>query len=203
MRTPLLLVLAALAHPAAARTCAELDARLESQDPDAHEAARDMVLHVADVAGARVAHSCGEGGRCALLVFAPEGARESASIPVWTGITHAPLAFDRAALGACLGARLGLGALRPAGVVVEPLDSGRGGERKYFMLMANDDDLSGAVFSGRRARGAALKAASRGHTQIQLRERGTDRMHLFRGWRDTVDVQGAPSWLDGWTAGVQ
>ncbi|MGY8745052.1 MAG: non-histone chromosomal MC1 family protein, partial [Candidatus Poseidoniales archaeon] len=34
------------------------------------------------------------------------------------------------------------------------------------------------VFASRQPRGAALKAATRGHTDIRLRERGTKRVHV-------------------------
>ena len=36
--------------------------------------------------------------------------------------------------------------------------------------------------------GAALKAASRGFTDIRLRERGTKRVHVFKGRVDTVSA---------------
>ena len=42
----------------------------------------------------------------------------------------------------------------------------------------------------------ALKAASRGHTDIRLRERGTKRVHVFNGWRQEVDKPAnGPAWL--------
>ena len=56
--------------------------------------------------------------------------------------------------------------------------------KKYFVLMENGDDTS-QVFVNNQPRGAALKAARRGHTDIQLRERGTNRVvpHLSARWR--------------------
>ena len=43
------------------------------------------------------------------------------------------------------------------------------GEKKYFVLMKNGKDTA-QVFHSRQPRGAALKAASRGETDIHLRE---------------------------------
>jgi len=68
-------------------------------------------------------------------------------------------------------------------------------DKKYFVLMENGEDTS-TVFNSRQARGAALKAASRGHTDIKLRERGTNRVHVFNGWREQVAApKNGPSWL--------
>ena len=46
------------------------------------------------------------------------------------------------------------------------------GDKKYFVLMKGGKDTS-QVFASKQPRGAALKAASRGETDISLRERGT------------------------------
>ena len=53
-------------------------------------------------------------------------------------------------------------------------------DKKYFVLMENGKDTS-QVFASKQPRGAALKAATRGHTNIRLRERGTKRVHVFTG----------------------
>ena len=63
--------------------------------------------------------------------------------------------------------------------------------KKYFVLMENGEDTS-QVFVNSQPRGAALKAARRGHTNIDLRERGTNRVHCFEGWR-TLESKGASS----------
>ena len=69
------------------------------------------------------------------------------------------------------------------------------GDKKYFVLQENGVD-SATVFASKQARGAALKAASRGHTDIRLRERGTNRIHVFTGWSETVPrPKNGPSWL--------
>ena len=59
--------------------------------------------------------------------------------------------------------------------------------KKYFVLMENGEDTS-QVFVNSQPRGAALKAARRGHTSIDLRERGTNRVHCFEGWRTLESV---------------
>ena len=51
--------------------------------------------------------------------------------------------------------------------------------KKNFELVVNDNVKH--VFHNKYARGAALKAATRGYTTIRLRERGTDKVHVFKG----------------------
>ena len=69
------------------------------------------------------------------------------------------------------------------------------GEKKYFVLMKDGKDTS-QVFASRQPRGAALKAATRGVTDIRLRERGTKRVHVFTGKIETVDKPAnGPAWL--------
>ena len=61
--------------------------------------------------------------------------------------------------------------------------------------MKNGEDTS-QVFASRQPRGAALKAATRGHTDIRLRERGTKRVHVFKGSQTMVDKPAnGPDWL--------
>ena len=69
------------------------------------------------------------------------------------------------------------------------------GDKKYFVLMKGGKDTS-QVFASRQPRGAALKAATRGATDIHLRERGTKRVHVFQGWvRMEAPPASAPAWL--------
>lgn len=78
-------------------------------------------------------------------------------------------------------------------------------DKKYFVLQDKNGDTE-TVFNSRQPRGAALKAASRGHTDIQLRERGTNRVHVFTGWREEVAApKNGPSWLGDkvWKANVK
>ena len=78
-------------------------------------------------------------------------------------------------------------------------------DKKYFVLQDNNGDTE-TVFHSRQPRGAALKAASRGHTDIRLRERGTNRVHVFNGWREQVSApSNGPSWLGDkvWKANVK
>lgn len=83
------------------------------------------------------------------------------------------------------------------------------GEKKYFVLINDKNEDTEHVFHSRQPRGAALKAASRGHEKIRLRERGTTRVHLFKGWREQVTAPGsAPKWVGGedgrvWKANVK
>ena len=79
------------------------------------------------------------------------------------------------------------------------------GEKKYFVMQDDGGDTD-TVFCSRQPRSAALKAASRGHTAIRLRERGTNRVHIFKGWRAQVAAPASgPSWLGDkvWKANVK
>ena len=71
-------------------------------------------------------------------------------------------------------------------------------KKKTFVLLDSDNKATDPphIFSARQPRGAALKAATRGHTDIRLRERGTNRVHVFKGWVETVDAPpNKPAWL--------
>ncbi|MAK05332.1 MAG: chromosomal protein MC1 [Euryarchaeota archaeon] len=77
--------------------------------------------------------------------------------------------------------------------------------KKYFVLMEGGADTS-QVFASAQPRGAALKAASRGKTNIRLRERGTKRVHVFTGERKQVPKPpNGPDWLPDmvWKANVK
>ena len=73
--------------------------------------------------------------------------------------------------------------------------------RKYYKLVQNGREV--ATFTGRQPRQAALKAATRGFSDIRLRERGrrnrdkTITIHVFKGSRKKVTVPEANrvSWL--------
>lgn len=66
--------------------------------------------------------------------------------------------------------------------------------KRYFALRQGGKEV--AVFSGRQPRQAALKAANRGYTDIQLRERGTKKIHYFKGGRAKVSApSNRPSWM--------
>ncbi len=74
-------------------------------------------------------------------------------------------------------------------------------ETKNFVLRSEDGTES-SVFTGRQARQAALKAANRiGGTknkpvEIKLRERGTQKVHIFQGWKEMVDApKNKPAWM--------
>lgn len=71
----------------------------------------------------------------------------------------------------------------------------RKGKIRYFVLQKNGKDTN-HVFTGRQPRQAALKAATRGFTDIVLRERGRKRVHIFAGSRKKVPApKNAPSWM--------
>ena len=65
--------------------------------------------------------------------------------------------------------------------------------RKYYVLIVKGSRRR-SIFTGRQPRQAALKAATRGVTDIRLRERGrrnrdgTYTIHVFRGSRKRVTV---------------
>lgn len=67
-------------------------------------------------------------------------------------------------------------------------------EKRYFVLRKGNKEVG--VFTGSQPRQAALKAASRGETDIKLRERGSKKIHIFKGSRKQVAApEGAPSWM--------
>ena len=66
--------------------------------------------------------------------------------------------------------------------------------KKYFVLMEGGSDTT-QVFVSKQPRGAALKAATRGHTDIALRERGTNKVPCFPGWTEMVKkTKNGPKW---------
>lgn len=74
------------------------------------------------------------------------------------------------------------------------------GVRNYVVV--NKDGIEEGVFTGRQPRQAALKAANRlGGTKdkpvkIQLRERGTKKIHIFNGWKEVVAApKNRPAWM--------
>jgi Non-histone chromosomal protein MC1 len=68
-------------------------------------------------------------------------------------------------------------------------------ETRNFALRDKKGNEIG-VFAGKQPRQAALKAANRGHTDIFLRERGTKKVHHFKGERVQVKKpKGAPTWM--------
>ncbi len=78
-------------------------------------------------------------------------------------------------------------------------------ERKNFGLLNENGEEIGS-FTGAQPRDAALKAASKGITSIILREKGTKRLHFFRGTRKQVPKPpNSPAWLPEkiWKANVE
>jgi hypothetical protein len=74
-------------------------------------------------------------------------------------------------------------------------------EIKNFVLRSKNGTET-SVFTGKQPRQAALKAANRiGGTksnpvEIRLRERGTKKVHIFKGWKEIVSApQNKPAWM--------
>ena len=68
-------------------------------------------------------------------------------------------------------------------------------DKRNFVLMKGGKDTD-SIFTGRAPRQAALKAANRGIADIKLRERGTKKVHVFKGARNQVAAPAnAPSWM--------
>jgi hypothetical protein len=74
-------------------------------------------------------------------------------------------------------------------------------ETKNFVLRSKNGTET-SVFTGKQPRQAALKAANRiGGTksnpaEIRLRERGTKKIHIFKGWRALVSApKNKPKWM--------
>jgi hypothetical protein len=81
------------------------------------------------------------------------------------------------------------------------------GKRNFALREANGDETS--VFSGNTPRQAALKAARRldgagqseeqaDREEIRLREKGTDKVHIYEGWAWEEDApEDKPDWMPG------
>lgn len=74
-------------------------------------------------------------------------------------------------------------------------------ETKNFVLISKNGTET-SVFTGKQPRQAALKAANRiGGTkstpvEIRLRERGTKKVHIFKGWKEIVSApKNKPAWM--------
>ena len=72
--------------------------------------------------------------------------------------------------------------------------------RRFALVEGNGDENS--IFTGRSPRQAALKAANKGAGSkdkpetIKLREHGTKKIHVFKGWKSVVDAPAnRPAWL--------
>ncbi len=74
-------------------------------------------------------------------------------------------------------------------------------EIKNFILR-NKNGSEDGVFTGRQPRQAALKAAHRfggskdKPVEIRLRERGTKKIHIFKGWKEMINApKNKPAWM--------
>lgn len=67
--------------------------------------------------------------------------------------------------------------------------------KRYFVLREGGEDTN-HVFTGKQPRAAALKAATRGYKDIELRERGTKKVHRYQGTRKKVPAPAnRPDWM--------
>jgi hypothetical protein len=69
-------------------------------------------------------------------------------------------------------------------------------------VLHDEDGTEHGVFTGNQPRQAALKAANRSEgtkkkpVTIRLRERGTKKVHVFKGWKEKVKApENRPSWM--------
>jgi hypothetical protein len=78
-------------------------------------------------------------------------------------------------------------------------------ERKNFGLLNENGEEIG-TFTGAQPRDAALKVANKDIKNIILREKGTKKLHFFKGGRKQVSKPAnSPAWLPGkiWKANVE
>ena len=72
---------------------------------------------------------------------------------------------------------------------------------RNYVLREKNGKVDG-VFSGNQPRQAALKAANRSKgtksnpVEIRLRERGSKKVHIFKGWKQLVSApKNKPKWM--------
>ncbi len=72
---------------------------------------------------------------------------------------------------------------------------------RNFVLREKNGNETG-VFTGHQPRQAALKAANRSNgtkskpVEIRLRERGTKKVHIYKGWKESVSApKNKPKWM--------
>ncbi len=72
---------------------------------------------------------------------------------------------------------------------------------KNYVLRGKNGKEDG-VFTGNQPRQAALKAANRSKgtkgkpVEIRLRERGSKKIHIFKGWKEIVSApKNKPAWM--------
>lgn len=74
-----------------------------------------------------------------------------------------------------------------------PAKKSKTGKRNFVLIVGGKEV---GIFTGRSPRQAALKAANRGYTDIRLRERGTKKIHVFKGGREQVPAPpNRPAWM--------
>ena len=74
-------------------------------------------------------------------------------------------------------------------------------DKRNFVLR-DEDGTENGVYEGKQPRQAALKVANRSEgtkkkpVTLRLRERGTKKVHVFKGWKEIIDApKNKPSWM--------
>ncbi len=74
-------------------------------------------------------------------------------------------------------------------------------KKRTFVLRDKNGKETG-VFTGKKPRQAALKVANRidgtkaKPVEIRLRERGSRKVHIYKGWKETADApKNKPTWM--------
>jgi hypothetical protein len=74
-------------------------------------------------------------------------------------------------------------------------------KKRTFVLRDKNGKEIG-VFTGKKPRQAALKAANRSKgtkanpVEIRLRERGSKKVHIFKGWKEAAEApKNKPTWM--------
>ncbi|NLI62941.1 MAG: chromosomal protein MC1 [Methanosarcinaceae archaeon] len=81
------------------------------------------------------------------------------------------------------------------------MDNEKPATRNFVLRNSKTGEETG-VFTGKQPRQAALKAANRGKGTkkkpeiIELRERGTKKVHVFEAWKEKVNApKNRPDWM--------
>lgn len=79
-------------------------------------------------------------------------------------------------------------------------------KKRYFVLRKNGKDTNHVFTSKTLPRQAALKAANKGFKDIVLRERGANKLHIYKGSREQVNApENKPDWMPSkiWRSNVK
>ena len=75
-------------------------------------------------------------------------------------------------------------------------DSNSISKKKQYILLDKDLEDTNSIFTGHKPSTAAKKVATRGHKLIRLRQKGTKRVHIYRGkYKFQKKTKSHPKWL--------